>query len=131
MSMTDPLADMFTRIRNGQAAGKAEVTIPMSNLKMAVCEILRSEGYIENVTVDGEGSKSAIKVTLKYFKGLPVIDNLSKVSSPGRRVYCARANLPTVLGGFGVAIISTPKGVITDRQAREHGHGGEVLGFVS
>jgi small subunit ribosomal protein S8 len=131
MSMTDPLADMITRVRNGQAAGKTEVYMPSSRLKVSVCEILRGEGYIEEFRVQGAGAKTELVVSLKYFKGQPVIANLQKISKPGRRVYRSRENLPSVLGGFGVAIISTPKGVMTDQQAREAGHGGEVLCMVS
>jgi small subunit ribosomal protein S8 len=131
MSVTDPLADMITRIRNGQASGKTEVKIPSSKLKIAVCQVLKEEGYIEGYSVDGNSEKPELSVILKYYKGRPVIERLQRVSKPGRRVYEARNNLPVVLGGFGVAIVSTSKGVMTDRAARESGHGGEVLFLVS
>ena len=131
MSMTDPLADLISRIRNGQAAGKAEVSIPLSGLKASVCGILATEGYIEGFRIEGQGAKATIQVILKYFKGRPVIDTFARVSTPGRRVYRSRNDLPSVLGGFGIAIVSTSKGVMTDHQAREGGHGGEVLCVVS
>lgn len=131
MSMTDPLADMITRIRNGQAAGKTEVKMPSSKLKAAVCHVLENEGYIEGYRVEDKSGKAEITIILKYYKGRPVIDNLQRVSKPGRRIYKPRERLPIVLGGFGVAIVSTSKGVMTDREAREGGHGGEVLCFVS
>jgi small subunit ribosomal protein S8 len=131
MSMTDPLADMITRIRNGQASGKAEVKMPSSKLKVSVCGVLKEEGYIEDYAVEGNPGKPLLSVILKYYKGRPVIESLQRVSKPGRRVFKSRDNLPVVLGGFGVAIISTPKGVMTDKAAREGGHGGEVLCLVS
>jgi small subunit ribosomal protein S8 len=131
MSMTDPLADMISRIRNGQTAGKAAIQMPSSKLKVSVCEILKSEGYIGGFQVESEGAKSRLTVALKYYKGRPVIETLQKVSKPGRRVYRSREDLPSVLGGFGVAIVSTSKGVMTDQQAREAGQGGEILCVVS
>jgi small subunit ribosomal protein S8 len=131
MSMTDPLADMITRIRNGQAAGKTEVTMPSSKLKVSVCRVMKDEGYIEDYSVKDNVGKAELTVTLKYYKGQPVIESLQRVSKPGRRVYSSRDRLPAVLGGLGISIISTSKGVMTDREAREGGHGGEVLCVVS
>jgi small subunit ribosomal protein S8 len=131
MSMTDPLADMFTRIMNGQAAGKMEVILPSSTAKVAVCKVLKDEGYIEDFRVAENGNKAELTISLKYYRGAPVIEYLKRVSKPGRRIYKSKDQLPTVLGGLGVAIISTPKGVMTDKSAREHGHGGEVLCLVS
>jgi len=131
MSMTDPLADMFTRIMNGQAAGKKEVLLPSSNAKVAVCRVLKEEGYIEDFRVAENGKKTELNVSLKYYKGVPVIEYLKRVSKPGRRIYKSKDHLPTVLGGLGVAIVSTPKGLMTDKDAREQGHGGEVLCLVS
>lgn len=131
MSMTDPLADMFTRIMNGQAAGKKEVILPSSTAKVAVCKVLKDEGYIEDFRVVENRNKGELTVALKYYKGAPVIEYLKRVSKPGRRIYKSKEQLPTVLGGLGIAIISTPKGVMTDKNAREQGHGGEVLCLVS
>ena len=131
MSMQDPIADMFTRIRNGQAAGKLRVSMPMSKIKSAVARVLKEQGYVRDFeTEDVEGKKQLV-VTLKYYEGRPVIDRLSRVSQPGLRVYKRKDELPSVMGGLGVAIISTPRGLMTDKQARAAGHGGEVLGFVS
>jgi small subunit ribosomal protein S8 len=131
MSVTDPLADMLTRIRNGQASGKAEVKIPASKLKISVCRVLKEEGYIEDYRLEGSSEKPQLSVDLKYYNGQPVIENLQRISKPGRRVYESRDNLPIVLGGFGIAVVSTSKGVMTDKAAREGGHGGEVLFLVS
>lgn len=131
MSMSDPLADMITRIRNGQAAGKAEVSMPSSKLKVAVSQVLQQEGYIEGYSVQENGTKPTLTVTLKYYKGQPVIESLQRVSKSGRRVYQPKDELPAPLGGLGISIISTSKGVMTDRDAREAGHGGEVLCTVS
>lgn len=131
MSITDPLADMLTRIRNGQSAGKAEVGMPSSKLKVSVCNVLKQEGYIEDFAVTQEGTKASLNVVLKYYKGKPVIESIQKVSKPGRRVYRAADDLPSVLGGFGIAVVSTSKGVMTDKSARESGQGGEVLCTVS
>ena len=131
MSMTDPLADMFCRIMNGQTAGKNEVSLPSSNVKVSVCRVLKDEGYIDDYSVASSESKAELTVKLKYYKGTPVIDYLKRVSKPGCRVYKSKDELPTVLAGLGVAIVSTPKGVMTDRQAREQGQGGEVLCLVS
>jgi len=131
MSMSDPLADMLTRLRNGQSAGKPDVTMPSSKLKISVCQVLKQEGYIKDFSVAQNGAKSVLTVELKYYKGSAVIESIQKVSKPGRRVYKATDELPSVIGGFGVAVISTPKGVMTDKEAREAGHGGEVLCVVS
>ncbi|MFN2308189.1 MAG: 30S ribosomal protein S8 [Gammaproteobacteria bacterium] len=127
MSMSDPIADLLTRIRNGQAANKVQVSMPASKAKKALANVLKSEGYIEAVsdqTVDG---KPLLVVTLKYYEGKPVIDTLQRVSRPGLRIYKAKDELPKVLGGLGVAIVSTSKGVMSDREARALGEGGEVL----
>ena len=131
MSMTDPIADFLTRIRNGQRAGKAEVAIPASRLKLALAKVLKDEGYIEDFVVAREGAKPTVTVRLKYYQGRPVIERLKRVSRPGLRVYKAKDDLPKVLGGMGVAIISTSRGLMTDREARAAGHGGEVLCIVS
>lgn len=131
MSMTDPIADFLTRIRNGQLSGKAEVAAPASRIKLALAKVLKDEGYIEDFAVDGDSKKPTVKVRLKYYQGRPVIDRLERVSRPGLRVYKAKDELPKILGGMGVAIISTSKGVMTDREARASGHGGEVLCIVS
>lgn len=131
MSISDPLADFITRIRNGQSAGKREVHMPGSKLKMAVCEVLKTEGYIEDYRQESLDGKHDLSVSLKYFKGSPVISRIERISRPGRRVYMSRERLPQVMGGFGVAVISTSLGVMTDNQARTAGHGGEVLFTVS
>lgn len=131
MSMTDPLADMFTRILNGQSAGKKEVILPASKLKFAVSKVLKEEGYIEDSKLVEADSKSQLVISLKYFKGVPVIAQLQRVSKPGRRIYRAKDEIPTVLGGLGISIVTTSKGVMTDKSAREQGHGGEVLCLVS
>lgn len=132
MSMTDPIADFLTRIRNGQSSGKADVSCPMSKIKHALAHVLKDEGYIEDfaVTTNDDG-KPTLRVQLKYYEGRPVIDRLVRVSKPGLRVYKGKDDLPTILGGMGVVIISTSKGVMTGRQARDGGHGGEVLCIVS
>ena len=131
MSMTDPIADLLTRIRNGQRAGKPEVSAIASRLKVAVVKVLKDEGYIADYAVVREGRKASLNVQLKYHEGRPVIDRLERVSRPGLRVYRGKDELPKILGGMGVAIISTSKGVMTDREARASGHGGEVLCIVS
>jgi small subunit ribosomal protein S8 len=131
MSMTDPIADFLTRIRNGQRAGKPEVAVPSSRVKLALAKVLKDEGYIEDFSAASEGSKSTLTVRLKYYQGRPVIDRLERVSRPGLRVYKAKDELPKILGGMGVAIISTSSGVMSDREARAGGHGGEVLCIVS
>jgi small subunit ribosomal protein S8 len=131
MSMTDPIADFLTRIRNGQHATKTEVAMPSSRIKLALAKVLKDEGYIDDFAVAPDGSKSTLTVRLKYYQGRPVIDRLERVSRPGLRVYKAKDELPRVLGGMGVAIISTSRGVMSDREARAAGHGGEVLCIVS
>lgn len=131
MSMTDPIADMLTRIRNGQKARKVSVTMPSSTLKTAVAGVLKDEGYITDFATEGEGAKATLTVELKYFEGTPVIERVRRVSKPGLRVYRGKEDLPKVLGGLGVAIVSTSAGVMSDRQAREKGVGGEVLCIVS
>lgn len=131
MSMTDPIADFLTRIRNGQSAGRTEISLPSSKAKVAVAEVLKAEGYIEDFSTATEDGKTTLKVLLKYYRGKPVIDRLERVSRPGLRVYRGKDDLPAIMGGLGVAIVSTSKGVMTDRQARAAGHGGEVLCIVS
>jgi small subunit ribosomal protein S8 len=129
--MSDPVADMLTRIRNGQSAGKQSVRMPASKLKKSVAQVLKDEGYIlgfEDAEIEG---KPALEITLKYFQGSPVIEVLRRVSRPGLRIYKGRDELPKVRGGLGIAIISTSKGVMTDRQARQQGHGGEVIAYVA
>jgi small subunit ribosomal protein S8 len=129
--MTDPISDMLTRIRNGQKARKVSVSMPLSNTKVAIAKVLKNEGYIADYSVEGESSNSKLIVELKYFEGLPVIERVQRVSKPGLRVYRGKEDLPKVLGGLGIAIISTSAGVMSDRQAREQGIGGEVLCIVS
>lgn len=131
MSINDPIGDFLTRIRNGQQARKKFVTSPSSRLREAVAAVLKQEGYIVDYSVKAEGSKRTITVVLKYFEGKPVIERLERVSTPSLRVYKGKDELPKVLGGLGVAIVSTPAGVVSDRQARAAGHGGEVLCVVA
>ncbi len=126
MSMQDTLADMFTRIRNAQMAEKDSVQMPSSKLKVSVAEVLKAEGYISDFSVSGE-SKPTLEVVLRYYQGRPVIENISRVSRPGLRQYKGAGELPKVNGGLGVAIVSTSKGVMTDRAARSAGVGGEVI----
>lgn len=130
MSMQDPIADMLTRIRNGQSAQKKSVSMPTSKLKKAIAQVLKDEGYIKDFSVSDE-AKSQLTVELKYHNGQPVIEELKRVSRPGLRIYRGTDELPKVIGGLGVAIISTSKGVMSDRAARKIGHGGEVLCLVS
>jgi len=127
--MTDPIADMFTRIRNGQSAAKAAVKMPSSKVKVAIANLLKEEGYISDYTV-AEGVKPELSVTLKYFEGKEVIEKIKRVSRPGLRVYKSCDELPQVLAGMGIAIVSTSKGLMTDRAARNAGIGGEIIGFV-
>ena len=127
--MTDPIADMFTRIRNGQSATKVAVTMPSSKVKVAIANLLKEEGYVSEFTVSGD-VKPELSVTLKYFEGKEVIETIKRVSRPGLRIYKSCDELPKVLAGMGIAIISTSKGLMTDRAARSAGIGGEVLGFV-
>jgi len=131
MSMTDPIADMLTRIRNGQKARKVSVSMPASTAKEAVAAVLKSEGYITSYSSEGEGAAKQLAVELKYFEGVPVIEHIERASRPGLRIYRGKDGLPKVLGGLGVAIVSTSSGVMSDRQAREKGIGGEVLCIVS
>jgi small subunit ribosomal protein S8 len=131
MSMTDPIADFLTRIRNGQTSGKTEILAPTSKVKLAIAQVLKEEGYIDDFSAGEQEGKPTLAVQLKYYQGRPVIDRLERVSRPGLRVYRGKDELPTVLGGLGVAIVSTSQGVMTDRQARAAGHGGEVLCIVS
>lgn len=127
--MTDPIADMFTRIRNGQSAALAAVKMPSSKLKVAIANLLKEEGYISDFSVTTD-AKPELKVTLKYFEGKVVIETIKRVSRPGLRIYKGANELPKVLAGMGIAIVSTSKGLMTDRAARNAGLGGEVLGFV-
>lgn len=130
MSMNDPIADMLTRVRNGQSARKAEVTMPSSKLKLAICQVLKDEGYIADFQVSSD-VRPVLTIKLKYFEGRPVIEKIQRVSRPGLRIFRGATELPKVLGGLGVAIVSTSHGVMTDRVARAAGHGGEVLCTVS
>ena len=127
MSMTDPIADMLTRIRNGQSAGKKVVKMPSSKLKLAIANVLKEEGYITDFKSEQNGNHLEMTVELKYFNGVPVIENVKRISRPGLRIYKSKDELPKVLGGLGIAIVSTSNGVMTDRAARAIGHGGEVI----
>ena len=131
MSMTDPIADFLTRIRNGQTSGKTEVNVPASKVKLAIAKVLKDEGYIEDFAANANDGKPTLAVQLKYHQGRPVIDRLERVSRPGLRVYKGKDELPKILGGLGIAIVSTSQGVMSDRQARAAGHGGEVICIVS
>ena len=130
MSMQDPIADMFTRIRNGQMAQKVVVAMPSSKLRTSIAAVLKDEGYITDFAVSGD-VKPTLEVTLKYFEGKQVIDTIERVSRPGLRIYKKKDELPKVMGGLGVAIVSTSKGVMTDRAARKAGMGGEIIGYVA
>ena len=129
--MTDPIADMLVRIRNAAAVGKPAVKMPSSKTKVAIANVLKTEGYIGDIRVIEEGAKATLEIALKYYEGKPVIERLHRVSRSGLRQYRGKDALPKVLGGLGVAIISTSKGIMTDTQARQHGVGGEVLCFVA
>ncbi len=131
MSMTDPIADMFTRIRNAQAMGKAVVSMPASKAKAAIADLLKSEGYILDVQLAKEGAKANLEIRLKYFEGRPAIERIDRVSRSGLRVYRGKNALPKVLGGLGISIVSTSSGLMTDAQARAKGVGGEVIGVVA
>jgi small subunit ribosomal protein S8 len=131
MSMSDPIADMLTRIRNAQMVQKVSVVMPASKLKTAIAEVLKAEGYIDGFAVKGEATKPELEIALKYYAGKPVIEHIERVSRPGLRIYKGRHDIPTVMNGLGVAIVTTPKGVMTDRKARQAGIGGEVLCYVS
>ena len=130
MHLTDPIADMLTRIRNGNMAKHTEVKVPFSKIKESMANILKNEGYITGYEIKEEGNIRDIVVTLKYMDGDAVIKGLKRISKPGRRVYTSVENLPKVLGGLGIAIVSTPKGVITDKECRKHNVGAEVLCYV-
>jgi small subunit ribosomal protein S8 len=129
--MTDPVADLLTRIRNGQSAGKTHVSIDSSKIKQAIVSVLKDEGYVADFHIASETGKPRLTIDLKYYEGRPVIDRLERVSRPGLRIYRGKNDLPKVLGGMGTVIVSTPQGVMTDRQARAMGQGGEVLCIVA
>jgi small subunit ribosomal protein S8 len=131
MSMSDPIADMLTRIRNAQSVDKAVVSMPSSKIKVAIAQVLKDEGYIDGFAVRSEDGKSQLEIALKYYAGRPVIERIERVSRPGLRVYRGREAIPAVMNGLGVAIVTTPKGVMTDRKARQTGVGGEVLCYVA
>jgi small subunit ribosomal protein S8 len=131
MSMSDPIADMLTRIRNAQSVDKAAVTMPSSKLKVAIAQVLKDEGYIDGFAVKNDSGKTELEIALKYYAGRPVIERIERVSRPGLRIYRGREALPSVMNGLGVAIVTTPKGVMTDRKARATGVGGEVLCYVA
>jgi small subunit ribosomal protein S8 len=131
MSMSDPIADMLTRIRNAQSVAKAVVTMPSSKLKLAIAQVLKDEGYIDGFAVRADSGKSELEIALKYYAGRPVIERIERVSRPGLRIYKGRDAIPQVMNGLGVAIVTTPKGVMTDRKARQTGVGGEVLCYVA
>ncbi|MBE2894530.1 30S ribosomal protein S8 [Pasteurellaceae bacterium HPA106] len=130
MSMQDPIADMLTRIRNGQAANKIAVNMPSSKLKVAIANVLAEEGYIESVKVS-DGVKPELEITLKYFEGKPVVERIQRISRPGLRIYKRKDELPSVMGGLGIAVVSTSQGVMTDRAARKAGLGGEIICYVA
>ena len=131
MSMSDPIADMLTRIRNAQSTNKVSVSMPSSKLKGAIAAVLKDEGYIDDFSVHADDGKPVLSISLKYYAGRPVIEKIDRVSRPGLRIYRANDNIPTVMNGLGVAIVSTSKGVMTDRKARAAGIGGEVLCVVA
>ena len=131
MSMSDPISDLLTRIRNAQMVSKATVSVPSSKVKVAIAQVLKDEGYIDGFQVKTDGSKSELEIALKYYAGRPVIERIERVSRPGLRVYKGRNAIPQVMNGMGVAIVTTPQGVMTDRKARQAGVGGEVLVYVS
>ena len=131
MSMTDPIADMLTRIRNAQMVGHTEVSMPSSKLKLSIAQVLKDEGYIEDFALRENGVKKELRIGLKYYAGRPVIERLERVSKPGLRVYRGRNDIPRIMNGLGVAILSTSRGVMTDRKARADGVGGEVLCIVA
>ena len=131
MTMSDPLGDMLTRIRNGQQASKEIVEAPFSRLRENVCKVLQDEGYIESFEIKGEAAKPVLHIDLKYYAGRPVIERIDRVSTPSLRIYKGRHDIPEVMNGLGIAIISTPQGVMTDRKARANGVGGEVICYVA
>ncbi len=130
MSMSDPIADMLTRIRNAQSVAKPVVSMPASKLKVAIAQVLKDEGYIDGFAIKGD-AKRELEISLKYYAGRPVIERIERVSRPGLRVYKGRHDIPQIMNGLGVAIVTTPKGVMTDRKARATGTGGEVLCLVA
>jgi small subunit ribosomal protein S8 len=129
--MSDPIADMLTRIRNGQIRGKVTISMPSSKQKVAIADLLKEEGYIADFSVEGEGAKPQLLLKLKYYRGKPVIEYLRRVSRPGLRIYRGKGELPQVWGGLGVAIVSTSKGLMSDRAARTAGFGGEIVAYVA
>jgi len=131
MSMSDPIADLLTRIRNAQMVAKPTVSVPSSKVKIAIAQVLKEEGYIDSFQLKTEGGKKEIEIALKYYAGRPVIERIERVSRPGLRIYKASKAIPQVQNGLGVAIVTTPKGVMTDRKARANGVGGEVLCYVA
>jgi small subunit ribosomal protein S8 len=131
MSMSDPISDMLTRIRNAQMAEKTSVVMPSSKLKVAIAEVLKDEGYVDGFSVIAMGGKSTLEIGLKYYGGRPVIENIQRISRPGLRVYKGSEDIPKVMNGLGIAIVSTSKGLMTDRKARANGIGGEVLCVVA
>ena len=131
MSMSDPIADMLTRIRNAQLVEKTKVAMPSSKVKVAIAKVLKDEGYIDGFAVKSEAGKAELEIALKYYAGRPVIERIERVSRPGLRIYKGRHDIPQVMNGLGVAIVTTPQGVMTDRKARAAGVGGEVLCYVA
>ena len=131
MSMSDPIADLLTRIRNAQMVAKRTVSVPSSKVKVAIAQVLKDEGYIDGFKVVNDAGKNQLEIALKYYAGRPVIERIERVSKPGLRIYRGRDALPQVMNGLGVAIVTTPKGVMTDRKARATGVGGEVLCYVA
>ncbi len=131
MSMSDPIADMLTRIRNAQMVEKAVVLVPSSKVKVAIAQVLKDEGYIDGFSIKTDDGKSQLEIALKYYAGKPVIERIERVSRPGLRVYKGHGSIPQVMNGLGVAIVTTPQGVMTDRKARATGIGGEVLCYVA
>ena len=130
MSMQDPIADMLTRIRNGQSAAKVSVAMPSSKQKVAIAKLLKEEGYIADIKVSGD-VKPELEIELKYFQGKPVVELIQRVSRPGLRIYKKRGDLPKIINGLGIAVVSTSKGVMTDRAARKAGMGGEIICYVA
>ena len=131
MSMSDPIADMLTRIRNGHAVRSVSVNMPSSNIKQAVARVLQDEGFIDGCTVAEENGKKTLTVALRYFEGVPVINQLQRISRPGKRVYCHSSDIPAVNNGLGVVVVSTSKGIMTGREAKTSGTGGELICVVS
>jgi small subunit ribosomal protein S8 len=131
MSMSDPIADMLTRIRNAQLAEKLSVAMPSSRVKASIAQVLKDEGYIDDFKVSEEAGKSTLEIALKYYAGAPVIEKIERVSRPGLRIYKGREDIPKIMNGLGIAIVSTSRGVMTDRKARATGIGGEVLCIVA